>query len=148
MQVLDFGEHPRLVVVAGDRHGLVDADHRDAVRPRERDERFGQRVGHLLVVDERLDLVLSEQAALDRDVLFLGTADEEVVFRVSGDAPMLGPADRLLTLPIIRAGRPVDDAPTLEDSRRHLRAAMVSLPWEGLKLSRGDPALTTTLLGA
>jgi len=77
-----------------------------------------------------------------------GTADEEVVFRVSGDAPMLGPADRLLTLPIVRAGRPVDGAPTLEDSRRHLRAAMVSLPWEGLKLSRGDPALTTTLLGA
>ncbi len=74
-----------------------------------------------------------------------GTADEEVVFRVA-NPPAPQPADRLLPVPILRGGHPVDGGPTLEDSRRHLRAAMVSLPWEGLKLSQGDPALPTVLV--
>ena len=34
-------------------------------------------------------------------------------------------------------------AETLEQSREHLRAALVSVPWEGLKLSRGEPAIPT-----
>ena len=46
----------------------------------------------------------------------------------------------------MRRGGPVDNLPSLEDSRAHLRAAMVSLPWEGLKLSQGDPALKTALV--
>ena len=32
----------------------------------------------------------------------------------------------------------------LEQSREHLRAALVSVPWEGLKLSRGEPAVPST----
>jgi len=67
------------------------------------------------------------------------------VFRVIRP-PAAEPGDRTLPVPFLRDGRPVDDLPTLEDSRRHLRAAMVSLPWEGLKLSQGDPALPTVLV--
>lgn len=74
-----------------------------------------------------------------------GTADEEVVFRVTRP-PAAEPGDRTLPVPFVRGGRPVDDLATLEDSREHLRAAMVSLPWEGLKLSKGDPALPTVLV--
>ncbi|HYN71059.1 MAG TPA: nicotinate phosphoribosyltransferase [Nakamurella sp.] len=75
-----------------------------------------------------------------------GTADEEVVFRVTRP-PAAEPGDRTLPVPFVRGGRPVDDLATLEDSREHLRAAMVSLPWEGLKLSKGDPALPTVVVG-
>ena len=74
-----------------------------------------------------------------------GTADEEVVFRV-GKPPAAEPGDRTLPVPYMRRGGPVDNLPSLEDSRAHLRAAMVSLPWEGLKLSQGDPALKTVLV--
>jgi nicotinate phosphoribosyltransferase len=37
----------------------------------------------------------------------------------------------------------VDDLPSLEQSREHLRAALVAVPWEGLKLSKGEPAIPT-----
>ena len=37
----------------------------------------------------------------------------------------------------------VADLPTLADSRAHLAEAIVSLPWEGLRLSRGEPAIPT-----
>ncbi|MBM4575945.1 nicotinate phosphoribosyltransferase, partial [Rhodococcus hoagii] len=36
-----------------------------------------------------------------------------------------------------------DDLPTLDDARALLAANLVSLPWEGLKLSHGDPAVPT-----
>jgi nicotinate phosphoribosyltransferase len=42
----------------------------------------------------------------------------------------------------------VPDLPTLEQSREHLRRAMVTLPWDGLKLSRGEPAIPTRLVAA
>jgi nicotinate phosphoribosyltransferase len=58
----------------------------------------------------------------------------------------LGAAQRLLQRPIIRDGAPVPDLPTLAESREHLRAATVTLPWDGLKLSRGEPAIPTRLL--
>ena len=35
------------------------------------------------------------------------------------------------------------DLPTLAESREYLRAATVTLPWDGLKLSRGEPAIPT-----
>jgi nicotinate phosphoribosyltransferase len=47
----------------------------------------------------------------------------------------------------MRGGERVADLPTLEQSREHLRAALVSVPWEGLKLSRGEPALPTVFDG-
>jgi nicotinate phosphoribosyltransferase len=38
----------------------------------------------------------------------------------------------------------VPGLPTLDESRAHLAGALVTLPWEGLALSRGEPALPTT----
>jgi nicotinate phosphoribosyltransferase len=37
-------------------------------------------------------------------------------------------------------------AATLDSSRSRLRATLRTLPWEGLALSRGEPALTTRLV--
>jgi nicotinate phosphoribosyltransferase len=73
-----------------------------------------------------------------------GTAVEEVVHRRTAP-PDLGPDDRVVPVPLLRGGRPVDGLPTLEQSREHLRAALVSVPWEGLKLSRGEPAIPTVI---
>jgi nicotinate phosphoribosyltransferase len=72
-----------------------------------------------------------------------GTATEEIV--VAGAVPELGEHERLLQRPLMRGGKVVDQLPTLEQSREHLRAAMVTLPWDGLKLSRGEPAIGTRL---
>ncbi len=75
-----------------------------------------------------------------------GTATEEVVFLASGEPPEAAEFDRLLARPLMRAGEPVPNLPTLEESRRVLADALVSLPWAGLKLSRGEPAIPTTNL--
>lgn len=72
-----------------------------------------------------------------------GTALEEVVHPADAP-PELGEHDRTVPIPLIRAGKPADGLPTLEDARTRLRRGMVSLPWEGLKLSRGEPAIPTT----
>lgn len=75
-----------------------------------------------------------------------GTATEEVVYPHAAP-PAAEPGDRSLTVPVVRGGLPV--APfDLEAARAHRRAVMVSLPWEGLKLSPGDPAVPTTLVTA
>ncbi|WP_089302890.1 nicotinate phosphoribosyltransferase [Haloechinothrix alba] len=71
-----------------------------------------------------------------------GTAREEVV-HPAGEAPSTGPHDQVVPTALMRGGRPVDDLSTLEDSRNRLRTRLVSLPWEGLKLSRGEPAIAT-----
>jgi nicotinate phosphoribosyltransferase len=75
-----------------------------------------------------------------------GTATEEVVYVVSGGTPEAMDGDRDLLRPFIRAGAAVEGLPTLDDSRHHLTQALVSLPWDGLKLSRGEPAIPTTVL--
>ena len=49
----------------------------------------------------------------------------------------------MLPVPLVRGGQPVPDLPTLEQSRAHLATALRVLPWEGLKLSRGEPAIPT-----
>jgi nicotinate phosphoribosyltransferase len=36
--------------------------------------------------------------------------------------------------------------PTLTEAREHLRAATITLPWDGLKLSRGEPAIPTRIV--
>ncbi|GGN16949.1 nicotinate phosphoribosyltransferase [Lentzea pudingi] len=74
-----------------------------------------------------------------------GTALEEVVFQASAQ-PELGPQDRLVQIPLMRGGKVTDEVPTLEQNRERLRAALVSVPWEGLKLSRGEPAIPTIYL--
>jgi len=71
-----------------------------------------------------------------------GTATEEVVSPKA--QPQSQPNDRNLQRAFIRGGKLVDDLPTLDESREHLRRNLVSIPWEGLKLSAGDPAIPTT----
>lgn len=75
-----------------------------------------------------------------------GTALEEVVYPDTAPPP-IGPHDRVLPVPMIRDGERVPGLSTLEESREHLRAALVSIPWEGLKLSHGDPAIPTAFEG-
>ena len=71
-----------------------------------------------------------------------GTAVEEVLLPLGAPAPTEpGLQTRELTVPLVRAGDPVAELPTLEQSRAHHASVMVSLPWEGLALSEGDPAI-------
>jgi nicotinate phosphoribosyltransferase len=71
-----------------------------------------------------------------------GTATEEVV--VSQGVPDWQQGDRLLQRDFVLGGHIVDDLPTLRESRDHLHDALISIPWEGLKLSAGDPAVPVT----
>jgi nicotinate phosphoribosyltransferase len=73
-----------------------------------------------------------------------GTATEEVL--VSRGRPEVGEHDRLLQVPLVRGGEWVAGLPGLAESREHLRRVLRTVPWEGLKLSRGEPALPTVLL--
>ncbi|MBV9313910.1 MAG: nicotinate phosphoribosyltransferase [Pseudonocardia sp.] len=71
-----------------------------------------------------------------------GTALEEVIYPAVRHLA-LGPHDRALAVSLLRGGEPVDGPEPLERSRMRLRAALISIPWEGLKLSRGEPAIPT-----
>jgi len=70
-----------------------------------------------------------------------GTATEEVL--AVGGAPDKQPGDRALQVPLIRGGQRVDGLPSLAESRAHLRHVITTVPWDGLKLSKGDPAIPT-----
>jgi nicotinate phosphoribosyltransferase len=72
-----------------------------------------------------------------------GTATEEIIF--SQGVPAHEANDRLLQRPFVTSGEPAE-APTLADSREHLRQCLISIPWEGLKLSAGDPAIPVTIV--
>ncbi|MEV0895891.1 nicotinate phosphoribosyltransferase [Actinoplanes sp. NPDC049802] len=72
-----------------------------------------------------------------------GTATEEIVF--SQGVPDHQPNDRLLQRTWVADGE-VLDAPTLQESRDHLRQNLISIPWEGLKLSAGDPAIPVVIV--
>ncbi len=71
-----------------------------------------------------------------------GTATEEIIAR-AGFEPT--GADRLLSIPLVRNGETVYE-PSLAQARERHRAAITTLPWEALKLSRGEPGLPVTLL--
>ena len=70
-----------------------------------------------------------------------GTALSEVIH--IGEPADLEENSRLLQLPLMRKGEVLDGVPTLEQARERLRTATVTLPWDGLKLSKGDPAIPT-----
>src|SRR3954471_23240602 len=72
-----------------------------------------------------------------------GTATEEIV--VSQGVPDHRPNDRLLQHSFVIAGE-VAEPVSLHDSREHLRQCLISIPWEGLKLSAGDPAIPVTIV--
>ena len=72
-----------------------------------------------------------------------GTAVEEITFpfgEARPDTGILGAIE--LSVPLIRDGEPVDGLPTLEDSRQLLADRLISLPWEGLALSRDEPVIS------
>ena len=71
-----------------------------------------------------------------------GTATEEII--VSQGVPDHLPNDRLLQQSFIAAGD-ILPLPTLAEGREHLRQCLISIPWEGLKLSAGDPAIPVTI---
>ncbi|BBX15514.1 nicotinate phosphoribosyltransferase [Mycolicibacterium duvalii] len=75
-----------------------------------------------------------------------GTAVEEVVFPV--DEPPQTPAGligRPLTVPLVRNGEPVADF-TLAVARERVARGLTELPWNGLSLSKGDPAIPTRIV--
>jgi nicotinate phosphoribosyltransferase len=73
-----------------------------------------------------------------------GTATEEVVYLTEGTPPERGEYDQELQIPLVRGGDVLPSVPTLTEGRERLRKALVSVPWEGLKLSHGEPAIPTT----
>ncbi|MBL6275128.1 nicotinate phosphoribosyltransferase [Micromonospora fiedleri] len=72
-----------------------------------------------------------------------GTATEEVI--VPQGVPDRHPNDRLLQRSYLTGGEALA-LPTLDESRDHLRQCLISIPWEGLKLSAGDPAIPVTVV--
>ncbi|MEV4808412.1 nicotinate phosphoribosyltransferase [Micromonospora avicenniae] len=74
-----------------------------------------------------------------------GTATEEVI--VPQGVPERQPNDRLLQRQFVVGGEPAE-LPTLAESREHLRECLISIPWEGLKLSGGDPAIPVNVVPA
>ncbi|WP_043451514.1 nicotinate phosphoribosyltransferase [Jongsikchunia kroppenstedtii] len=80
-----------------------------------------------------------------------GTIVEEIISAIEHPEPQAIPETGGLTVtalqhPLVRGGNLVADQPDLTAARDHLRAALVSLPWEGLGLSHGDPAIPTRFL--
>lgn len=87
-----------------------------------------------------------------------GTATEEVLVAGPGAAAEVDrllesdPGLRRLQVPLLRGGAPVDPPapaadgevePSLAEARVRLQDALRTLPWEGLALSQGDPAIPT-----
>jgi nicotinate phosphoribosyltransferase len=75
-----------------------------------------------------------------------GTITEEVV-HPADHPPQRPEPSRVLTIPLVRSG----EAVVLTDlgaARELVASGLRSLPWEGLMLSHGDPAIHTTLIPA
>jgi nicotinate phosphoribosyltransferase len=71
-----------------------------------------------------------------------GTIIEEIVHPAGAPAP--GSA-RPLTVPLVEAGQPVAK-PDLGAARERVASGLTSLPWDGLALSRGEPAVPTRMI--
>ncbi|KUI38659.1 nicotinate phosphoribosyltransferase [Mycobacterium sp. IS-1496] len=77
-----------------------------------------------------------------------GTILEEIVHPYG--APPTGFGDhelRPLTVPLVSAGEPVGEL-GLAAARERVTAGLHSLPWDGLKLSRGEPAVPTRMIAS
>lgn len=78
-----------------------------------------------------------------------GTVVEEVVY-LADRPPPADPAGLIATMlvgPLVRGGEAVADA-DLAAARARVAAGLHSLPWDGLKLSRGEPAIPTRMVDA
>jgi nicotinate phosphoribosyltransferase len=71
-----------------------------------------------------------------------GTITEEVI-HPAGRPPDTTEPCRVLTTPLVRSGEVVS-RPDLKAARELVASGLRSLPWEGLNLSHGDPAIPTT----
>ncbi|BCI86667.1 nicotinate phosphoribosyltransferase pncB1 [Mycobacterium kansasii] len=73
-----------------------------------------------------------------------GTITEEIV-HPAGRPPATTEPHRLLTTPLVRGGDVVADTGTaaLAAARKLVASGLGSLPWEGLKLAPGEPAIPT-----
>lgn len=77
-----------------------------------------------------------------------GTAVEEIVYPFHANRPDCGNLNvDDLTIPLVRDGEVVPGLPTLEESRQFLSRQLIALPWEGLALSRDEPAIATRFVG-
>jgi nicotinate phosphoribosyltransferase len=75
-----------------------------------------------------------------------GTIVEEVVYPVA-DPPRFTEPFRVLTVPLVRGGDVVAST-ELAMARARVADGLHSLPWEGLKLSAGEPAIPTRQIAA
>jgi nicotinate phosphoribosyltransferase len=75
-----------------------------------------------------------------------GTITEEIVYP-AGRPPRHGEPSRVLTVPLVRNGETVVET-DLGVARELVASGLRSLPWEGLMLSHGDPAIPTTQIPA
>lgn len=75
-----------------------------------------------------------------------GTIVEEVV-HPDGQAPEppAGLVARDVAVPLVRNGEVVADL-SIAAARERVAAGLLSLPWDGLKLSRGEPAIATRMV--
>jgi nicotinate phosphoribosyltransferase len=71
-----------------------------------------------------------------------GTILEEIVYP-HGQSP--DESGRALTVDLVRGGEPVGDL-RLETARERVQHGLRSLPWDGLALSRGEPAIPTRII--
>jgi nicotinate phosphoribosyltransferase len=71
-----------------------------------------------------------------------GTITEEVVYP-AGRPPATTEPSRVLTVPLVRGGRVVAGDCDLAGARKLVASGLRSLPWEGLNLSHGEPAIPT-----
>ncbi len=78
-----------------------------------------------------------------------GTVVEEVV-HLAGRPPQTDPnlTARPLTVDLVRGGVRVGEDADLTAARERVAAGLHSLPWDGLGLSRGEPAIPTRLVTA
>lgn len=75
-----------------------------------------------------------------------GTIVEEVVFPACQPPPTpSGLVARTVTVPLVRHGASIA-TPGLDAARERVGKGLASLPWEGLKLSKGDPAIPTRII--
>lgn len=73
-----------------------------------------------------------------------GTILEEIVHPY-GHAP--AEAGRALTVDFVHEGEPVGEL-SIDAARERVKEGLHSLPWDGLKLSRGEPAIPTRMIPA
>jgi nicotinate phosphoribosyltransferase len=75
-----------------------------------------------------------------------GIVTEEIV-HPAGQPPDVAEPHRVLTTPLVRAGEVIVDN-DLSAARDLVASGLRSLPWEGLRLSPGDPAIPTQTIPA